>query len=146
MGHVDLGALGQQHAAHMLRRSGACGAEGEGSRIAPSPGDELGEILRRHRAADGDSDRRVHAVGQGRQVLQRIESHVLSQVRADGDDGLRGQQDAITVRRGIRYIGRADAAAGTGTIFDDHGLAHAGGEPCLQRARPARRPRQADRA
>ena len=88
-----------------------------------------------------DRQRRMHDqhhrqrgdLGDRREILDRIERHLGE--RGIGGKGEGGDQQRVTVGRCLGDRRRPDAAAGAGTIVDDHGLRPALGEALRHQAR-----------
>ena len=111
--------------------------------------DELREVLRRHRRVDGQDQRHAQQVRDRRQVLRRIERHLLVEARIDHDRRARRDEQRVAVGRRLGDHRRADVAAGAAAVVDDERLLQLLRQPLGHRARgdvrrSARRPRHDD--
>ena len=80
------------------------------------------QVLRRHRRIDREDQRHAQQVRDRRQVLRRIERHLLVQARIDHDRRARRDQQRVAVGRRLRDHRRADVAAGAAAVVDDERL------------------------
>ena len=87
------------------------------------------QVLGRNRGVDRQDKRHAQEVGDRREILRRIERHLLVQARIDHDRRARRDQQRVAVGRGLGDHGRADVAAGAAAVVDDERLLHRFGEP-----------------
>ena len=66
--------------------------------------------------------RRIHELGDRREILDRVVRQVLEQRRIDRDRG-RGEQQRVAVRRRARHLPHADIAGGAAAVVDHDLLA-----------------------
>ncbi|KAG1250832.1 hypothetical protein G6F68_012596 [Rhizopus microsporus] len=119
-GDVDVGALLEQFRRHLRGRAVVAEEDLAGMLlgVVHQRGQRAVGAAGRH-DADG-AERAQHA--DLLEVLLRVVGQALVQELVGGVRGVRGQEEGVAVRR--RGLGRlgADAAAGAGAVFDDHGL------------------------
>jgi hypothetical protein len=119
--------MAEQLARHVLRRAHARRAVGQLAGIGLGVGDEVGDRLHRQVVVD-EEDRRHHQRGRDRrQVLERIVRQRL-QAGQDGDGGVAGPEQRVTVGRRLGDAVGADGAGVAGDVLDHDRLAPRLGE------------------
>jgi hypothetical protein len=78
---------------------------------------------------DRETDDVRAGVGNGREVLHRVERRIFVEKDVAGHDGVGADHQRVAVGRRARHIGGGDIAAHARPVVDDDGLAPRGVEP-----------------
>ncbi|MNT08440.1 hypothetical protein D3C72_1431830 [compost metagenome] len=120
--HVGLGQGLEEFAVQVADAARAGRGIGVLARVRLQQGDELGQVLGRHRRVYRQHVRHVHQVGDGHEILERVVGvlGVGRRVGGHGADG--GYAQGVTVRGGARDGVRADGPTAAAPVFHHNGL------------------------
>jgi hypothetical protein len=91
--------------------------------------DEFLERLDRKRRVDREEELIAGDARYRDEVLERVERHLRVDVRIDGDQAVRPEQQRVPVRRGFGGRVAGDVAVGPGPVLDHHGPPQSFGKP-----------------
>ena len=128
MGHVDARTARKQLTAQVVRSAHARRAVGQFARIGFAKSHQLGQGFEGLVLVDDQHVGVAQDGGQRRHVLERIKSHGLEHMGADGHGGAGGIENFQRVGCRLDHGVACHCTARAGPVFHDHGLAQLAAE------------------